>query len=81
EYPDRSTTVAVTLPALDGGRALTLRGPGIKDSRTIAPAGLPDDFIAQWRANRAPFPRGVDLLLVANGHMLGLPRTTRITEG
>ena len=41
EYPDRSTTIALALPSLDGGPTLTLRGPGIKDARTIAPAGLP----------------------------------------
>jgi alpha-D-ribose 1-methylphosphonate 5-triphosphate synthase subunit PhnH len=81
EYPDRSTTIVVALPSLSGGVALTLRGPGIKESRVIAPVGLPQDFVAQWTANRALFPRGVDLLLVAGGQVIGLPRTTRITEG
>jgi alpha-D-ribose 1-methylphosphonate 5-triphosphate synthase subunit PhnH len=81
EYPDRSTTIVAALPSLSGGAALTLRGPGIKDLATIAPTGLPQDFVAQWTANRALFPRGVDLLLVAGGQVIGLPRTTRITEG
>lgn len=79
EYPDRSTTVAVTLPSLDGGPKLELRGPGIKATRTIAPAGLPDDFVSQWADNRALFPRGVDLLLVSERQVIGLPRTTRIS--
>jgi alpha-D-ribose 1-methylphosphonate 5-triphosphate synthase subunit PhnH len=79
EYPDRSTTIAVALPSLSGGPALMVRGPGIKDFRAIAPAGLPADFVAQWGANRAAFPRGVDLLLVADGQVIGLPRSTRIS--
>jgi alpha-D-ribose 1-methylphosphonate 5-triphosphate synthase subunit PhnH len=81
EYPDRSTTIALALPALSGGTPLTLRGPGIKDTQTIAPVGLPQGFMAQWTDNRALFPRGVDLLLVADGQVIGLPRTTRISEG
>lgn len=79
EYPDRSTTIAVASPSLAGGPALTLRGPGIKDSRIISPSGLPADFLIQWTTNRALFPRGVDLLLVADRQVIGLPRTTRIT--
>lgn len=78
EYPDRSTTVVLALPALSGGPVLALRGPGIRHTRTITPSGLPADFIAQWTANRSLFPRGVDLLLVADGELTGLPRTTRI---
>ncbi len=79
EYPDTSTTIALALPALSGGPSLTLRGLGINGTRTIAPAGLPADFVAQWSANRELFPRGIDLLLVADTSVIGLPRTTRIT--
>jgi alpha-D-ribose 1-methylphosphonate 5-triphosphate synthase subunit PhnH len=78
EYPDRSTTIVLAVPALEGGPALRLRGPGIRDSAVIAPVGLPVDFIAQRGENRARFPRGVDLLLTAPGLVLGLPRTTRV---
>lgn len=80
EYPDRSTTIALALPSFIGGGDLTLRGPGIKDRGRIAPNGLPPDFVAQWALNRELFPRGIDLLLVANDQMIGLPRTTRIVE-
>ncbi len=80
EYPDRSTTIALAVPSLAGGPSLTLRGPGIKDTIAIAPAGLPHDFVVQWTANRALFPRGVDLLLVAAGQVIGLPRTTHLSE-
>lgn len=80
-YPDRSTTLAVALPALDGWTTLELTGPGIAGSTTIEPRGLPDDFLDRWAENRAQFPCGVDLLLVADGQLIGLPRTTRIQEG
>jgi alpha-D-ribose 1-methylphosphonate 5-triphosphate synthase subunit PhnH len=78
EYPDRSTTIILAVPALGGGTPLTLKGPGIKGNLTIAPAGLPADFTAQRHANRERFPRGTDLLLTAPGHVFGLPRSTRV---
>jgi len=80
EYPDRSTTLIVALDGIEGGRALELRGPGIKDVATLAPHPLPADFAAQWAENRQQFPRGVDVILVAPGVVAGLPRTTRIVE-
>ena len=80
EYPDRSTTIVLAVPALSGGETLVLRGPGIKDHAHISPIGLPADFLAQWTDNRALFPRGVDLLLVAEGQVMGLPRSTRIAQ-
>lgn len=81
EYPDRSTTIVLAVTALSGGAEMITRGPGIKDHGHIGPVGLPEDFVAQWSANRVEFPRGVDLLLVAPGQVMGLPRTTRIAEG
>jgi alpha-D-ribose 1-methylphosphonate 5-triphosphate synthase subunit PhnH len=79
EYPDRSTTIALSVSSLSGGADLLVRGPGINDHGHIAPQGLSADFLAQWTDNRALFPRGVDLLLVSGGQVLGLPRTTRIS--
>lgn len=81
EYPDRSTTVVLSVPALSGGPDQLLRGPGIRDHLHCSPMGLPGDFLAQWADNRALFPRGVDLLLVADGQVMGLPRSTRLSEG
>jgi alpha-D-ribose 1-methylphosphonate 5-triphosphate synthase subunit PhnH len=78
EYPDRSTTVVLAAGMTE--RAVVLKGPGINgELRTVLP--LPNgDFLAQWGENRERFPRGVDLLLVRNGTVTGLPRTTRISE-
>ena len=78
EYPDRSTTIVLRVTALEGGASLRLGGPGIKGHCHISPVGLPVDFLGQWQENGASFPRGVDLLLVADGRVTGLPRTTRI---
>ncbi len=81
EYPDRSTTIVLALPSLTAGPALTLRGPGIKETAIVSPAGLPGDFLTQWSDNREQFPRGIDLLLVGPEGLIGLPRTTRISIG
>jgi len=85
-YPDQSATCVLDVAALiEGGAAgWTLRGPGIKDCTRIEVAGLPragaPAFIAQWAANHAGFPRGIDLFLAAPQQIVGLPRTTRIEE-
>ena len=81
EYPDRSTTIVLSVMALSGGDELIIRGPGIRDHGHISPVGLPGDFVAQWADNRDLFPRGIDLLLVADGAVMGLPRSTRVTGG
>jgi alpha-D-ribose 1-methylphosphonate 5-triphosphate synthase subunit PhnH len=78
EYPDRSTTVVLAAGADD--RAVTLKGPGIKDQLATTLPLPGGDFIAQWAENRERSPRGVDLLLVRDGTVVGLPRTTRISE-
>lgn len=81
EYPDQSTTIVLALPSLTTGPALALRGPGVKESAIISPAGLGGDFLTQWAENREQFPRGIDLLLVGPEGLIGLPRTTRISLG
>lgn len=78
EYPDRSTTVVLAARADD--RSVTLKGPGIKDQLTTALPLPGGDFSDQWAENRERFPRGVDLLVVRDGTVVGLPRTTRISE-
>lgn len=79
EYPDRSTTLVVEIDAFEGGRPLTLKGPGIRAEEEIAPVGLPDMFPHFWSENRQKFPRGVDLILVAGEKILCLPRTTVVS--
>lgn len=76
-YPDRSATLVIQLPSLDGGPLVVLRGPGIDGSRAVAPAGLPAWFWADWSANAALYPQGVDVLLVSGSAVMGLPRSVQ----
>jgi len=78
EYPDRSATLVLELAALHGGPEFVAAGPGIKSETIIAPVGLPEIFLTLWAENRALFPRGVDLILVAGTDVLCLPRTTKL---
>lgn len=78
EYPDRSATIVIEVSSIGKGSDLVLRGPGIKEQRTVSVAGLPDVFDEIWKGNRSIFPRGVDVILTAGDRLLCLPRTTRI---
>lgn len=77
EYPDRSTTLIV-VPGAPVKWQLT--GPGVRDS-LIAEIGLGlPGFVAEWQANSERFPRGIDLILAGDDQVIGLPRSTRVTE-
>jgi alpha-D-ribose 1-methylphosphonate 5-triphosphate synthase subunit PhnH len=76
-YPDRSATLAVEVPALEGGSPLRLAGPGIRDSAAFAPV-LPDGAAEALRWNAARFPLGLDFFFTAGNRLAGLPRSTRI---
>jgi alpha-D-ribose 1-methylphosphonate 5-triphosphate synthase subunit PhnH len=78
EYPDRSTTIIAQVNALGSGELMQFEGPGIRERAVLAISGLPANFAAQWRANRARFPRGVDLVLIAPQGIACLPRTARL---
>lgn len=80
DYPDRSTTLIVQVASLSKGTGYTLTGPGIDGSAKLTVKGLPAIFETQWAANRARFPRGVDLYLAGPETLAGLPRTTRVEK-
>ncbi|MBV8169795.1 MAG: phosphonate C-P lyase system protein PhnH [Alphaproteobacteria bacterium] len=80
EYPDHSATVLLAVEALGAGETLTLRGPGIPETRALAVTGLPAGFRAEWRANHARFPRGIDVILTCGNRLAGLPRSVQIVE-
>ena len=77
EYPDRSTTLIVQINGFTG-RSLTLAGPGIKTTRAFSAETLAENFINNMAGNRALFPRGIDLVLVAGHTIAALPRSVRI---
>lgn len=75
EYPDRSATLIVEMPALsDAGARLT--GPGI---RSHAHLSLPE--IGPFIANARHFPRGLDFIFTSGDAIAALPRTTRVEAG
>jgi len=85
DYPDRSATLIVQVAALRAGSGVSfagagvkLRGPGIREHALLEVVGLPARFWKEWRENTQLFPRGVDVILVADGHIAGLPRTTQV---
>lgn len=79
-YPDRSATVLMECIDFISGPEVRLKGPGIRDAIDIAPSGLRPSSWREIEENAARFPLGVDLFLVADDKIIGLPRTTRATE-
>jgi alpha-D-ribose 1-methylphosphonate 5-triphosphate synthase subunit PhnH len=77
EYPERSATVVLQVPAILG-TGWRLTGPGLRGEARLSVPALGDGFLPQWERNRARFPRGVDLFLTCGEALCGLPRTTRI---
>ncbi|WP_150525651.1 phosphonate C-P lyase system protein PhnH [Roseibium sediminis] len=80
EYPDRSTSIILQVAGFSSAQKFQLSGPGIKEVVSFAPEGLPEGFPDFWAANRALFPRGVDLIFTSKDQLAALPRTTRIDE-
>jgi alpha-D-ribose 1-methylphosphonate 5-triphosphate synthase subunit PhnH len=80
EYPDRATTLILPVENFTAGRPLALSGPGIAGIREFVAAPLPADIVTRLAANRALFPRGIDLLLVTANAVAALPRSTRVAE-
>lgn len=76
--PEFSTTLLVELPSLQGGPELEWRGPGIETVQRVGLGGVPNHFWAQWQANHAAFPAGVDIIFTCGDSAVGLPRTTRV---
>jgi len=76
-YPDRSATLIVEVPALEGGAPLRLSGPGIGGTLDFAP-DLPADAAAVLRENARGFPLGLDFFFAAGARIAALPRSTRL---
>lgn len=76
DYPDRSATLVLEVRRLGEGEHYRLSGPGIDGHADIAIDGLPGDFVAFRAANRALFPRGLDVVLTAGHELIALPRST-----
>jgi alpha-D-ribose 1-methylphosphonate 5-triphosphate synthase subunit PhnH len=81
EYPDRSATLVLQVEGFGSGQRLLLAGPGIANVQSFAAQPLPPDFQSRIAANRALFPRGVDVILVSPDAVAALPRSVAATRG
>ncbi|RAI60537.1 phosphonate C-P lyase system protein PhnH [Roseicella frigidaeris] len=81
EEPHRSATLILQVAALAEGEGWRLSGPGIEREHRLRVEGLPPGFAADWAANQARFPQGVDLFLCAGDRLAALPRTTHLAAG
>ena len=81
EEPHLSATLILQVAALAEGEGFRLTGPGIEHAHRLRIDGLPDGFAAGWAANRARFPRGVDVIVCAGDRLAALPRTTALEPG
>jgi alpha-D-ribose 1-methylphosphonate 5-triphosphate synthase subunit PhnH len=77
EYPDRSTTLILQLESLGEGDTIELRGPGIDGIAAMQAAIEPPDLFERLAINEKLFPRGIDVVLVADDRIVAIPRTTR----
>ena len=77
-YPDRSATLIIEVPSLREGSATVWRGPGIAEGVRVAIAGLPSNFWADWAANRALLPCGIDVVFASGGEVVALPRSIAV---
>ncbi|MFS2225007.1 phosphonate C-P lyase system protein PhnH [Pantoea sp. B65] len=75
--PEKSTTVIIEVPSLNGGLTLRLRGPGLMETRAIAPQ-LSERVLNALRDRQQRFPQGIDLIFTCGEAMMALPRTTQV---
>lgn len=78
DAPEQGATLILQVAAMGRGAALMLSGPGLAEPAGLLIEGLPDGFVADWAANRALFPRGVDVILCAGDRVAALPRTVAL---
>src|SRR5712675_1543029 len=78
EYPDRSTTLILQVESLTRGPGIGLRGPGINGVAVMQAAIQPADLFERLKINQTLFPRGIDVVLVADDTIVAIPRTTRL---
>jgi alpha-D-ribose 1-methylphosphonate 5-triphosphate synthase subunit PhnH len=78
EYPDRSTTLIIQVGSLTQGPVIELSGPGIDGTASLRATTAIPDLLDRLALNAKLFPRGVDLILVADDSIVAIPRTTRL---
>ncbi|HEY8609788.1 MAG TPA: phosphonate C-P lyase system protein PhnH [Roseomonas sp.] len=81
EDPQASATLILQVESLEEGAGWRLTGPGIEHVHHLSVGGAPPGFVAEWAANAARFPVGVDVILCAGEAVAALPRSVTIEEG
>lgn len=80
--PHKSATLLVLLPSFTGGKALTLKGPGIDGAITVHLPECGRRWILERQKIGFEFPCGVDLFFFTpEGEVMGLPRKILAEEG
>lgn len=77
EYPDRSATIILQSEPRENG-LWSFSGPGLELPLKFDFAPAPSNFAEQWRANRARFPLGVDVIVAGASRIAGLPRSLEL---
>jgi len=78
-YPDQSTTLIIAVDRLSNHGGWRLQGPGIEGFRNLDVGAPASQLLAPFLAgNRRLFPRGVDIFLLADRTIAGLPRSTQL---
>ena len=77
--PERSATLIVRVASVnDGNLKLKMAGPGIKGVLQRDLEGLDPAWLSQRQQWISAFPLGVDMLLVDQSSVVGIPRTTQV---
>ena len=76
--PDRSVTLVVQVESLSDGAVFELSGPGIDGTAIVRATHQFADLPDRLARNARLFPRGVDLILIADDSIVAIPRTTRL---
>jgi len=83
--PEDSATALIAVSHISlhpesAATTLELRGPGIRETTTLAITGLPEATLEAIDSTRRVYPLGVDVFLIdGQGRSVGLPRTTRVS--
>lgn len=79
ENPEQGATLVLIADSLAAGARLHLSGPGIPDETTVCIQGVDPTWWQKREQWNSSFPLGVDMIVIADKKVLGLPRTTRLT--
>ena len=81
EKPHLSSTVLIYVDSITAADQIILSGPGIKDSRSLALAGLDAEKIDLLKNNHKLYPCGIDFIFCSETSMTAISRSTKIKSG